>query len=129
MGVWGYKNFEADDSLNVLCSWVNRIIDEIRQTYKIDNEKSLYGNCGDAKIVANVDILGTLYEKYELYHDLQLSEVIRWKQDYLETFDRILSSYPSEPSEFANKRRIVVEDTFDRLCKILQEISDLNEDE
>jgi hypothetical protein len=118
MGVWGYGNFESDDAMNVLFAWINKIIGQIQEVFS-DESENVYRE-GDAKIVANIDILITLIEKYELYIDLFLTEVIEWKVNYLNAYDeaakrRVLP----EGIEFAKQRRIVVVETFDKFIEMI----------
>lgn len=123
MGVWGNNNFDSDSAMNLLCKWINLIISEIRETYLYEKE-GIYSGRGDDQIVVNVDILGTLYDHYRLYPDLELSEVEKWKREYLETFDAVSSSYTKSESIDENtiQRRQIVEATFDRLLKVLADI-------
>jgi len=122
MGVWGHGNFDSDDTLNVLSGWINQVIQRIREVYSYE-KKDLYTGRGEADIVANVDILGTLYDKYRIYPDLELAEVADWKREYLDTFDFVSANYnQSEAIEGAKLRRPIIEATFDRLYGILTEI-------
>jgi hypothetical protein len=123
MGTWGTGNFESDNGLNVLAFWVNKIVDDIRAAFSHDSQNSLYDADGEGHIVANVDILATLLEAYHFYIDLELSEVSRWKSDYLNTFDRIAAKYTKpEAMGFAEKRREVIVNTFDRLLSMREQL-------
>lgn len=124
MGVWGYNNFESDAALNALAGWINQLIEKIRLTFTYDSLDSLYDRWGEASIIANVDILGTLFSEYQPYPDLQLDEVLQWKREYLATFDRIYAKFAVDSSsvEWTTNRRLVVEETFDRLLAILKKI-------
>ena len=123
MGTWGNGNFESDDALDMLSEWIGQIISKIREVFTYDSKDTFYDLYGDSGIVANVDILGTLFDHYGIYPDLEIEEVARWKKDYLATYDRITSEYVDSASvESAKKRRAVIEATFDRLESVLKSI-------
>ena len=119
MGAWGDGNFERDDALNVLDEWYEQIVEGIRRTFQREHEKTLYSDYGELSIVANIDILITLFERYQSSPSLDLDEIARWKQDYLATFDRTIQQYLQAPG-FAERRRKTVEATFDRLYDLLK---------
>jgi hypothetical protein len=120
MGIWGYGNFERDDSLNVLGDLFEHIIQDIRETFSADSEKSLYDDFGESHIVANIDILITLFQHYRSYPSMNLEEIAKWKQDYLSTYDRTIHEY-SDSIEYINQRRQVIIDTFDQLYRIIRD--------
>ncbi len=126
MGTWGTGNFESDNALNTFADWVNQIVARIREVFTYDNQNSLYQASGEGDIVANVDILGTLYEQYHFNSDLEISEIRKWKADYLATFDRISAIYTQfqEAIEFNKQRRVVIENTFDRLIGIIEKLEE-----
>ena len=123
MGVWGYGNFESDSAMDVLAVWINRMIESIREVFTYVSQHTLYDNYGESDIVTNVDILGTLFKEYQIYPDLELDEVRQWKQEYLDSFDRIAAKRSDfEAIEFAKNRRPIVEKTFNRLLDIMAKI-------
>lgn len=121
MGVWGDGNFERDDALNMLDGRYAQLLEDIRKTFQRKHETTLYEDTGESGIVANIDILTTLFEHYQSTPPgLALEEIAQWKQDYLDTFDRTIQEYLSAPG-FAERRRKTVEATFDRLYTLLKE--------
>ncbi len=123
MGVWGTGNFESDGSMNVLAVWMNGMIERIREVFSYDSQNSIYDAYGESDIVANVDILSTLFKAYRIYPDLEPQEVSKWKANYLNTFDRVSNIYAASASmDFIEKRREVVDATFDRLLEIMRNI-------
>jgi hypothetical protein len=126
MGIWGYNNFESDGALDVFGNMINQIADKIREVFTYESDGTFYRGYGDSHIIANIDILGTLYEQYKIYHDLRIEEVIKWKENYLDTFDRITKNdVEQEGVEFNEKRREVIKVTFDRLINIMKEIDEV----
>ena len=123
MGVWGPGNFERDDALNVLGWWYQNLVDDIRQTFNRDHQQTLYEDYGESRIVANIDILIILVEHYESYPNLQPDEVMQWKQNYLESFERTIHSY-IPASGFVEERRKIIETTFDKLKTITEQMFD-----
>ncbi len=121
MGVWGTGNFERDDSLNVLDRWIEKIREQIRETFQLEHEESLYEDFGESRIIANIDILTALLECYETYPYIELEEIKHWRKDYLETFDRTIDVYSPTP-EFKKERREKIEITFDRFYNIVEQI-------
>jgi hypothetical protein len=118
MGIWGTGNFERDDALDVLVELYDHIIEEIRTTFAEESEETLYDDRGEDHIVANVDIINTLAQHYKCRPILETEDVIRWKQDYLSTFDRTIHEYSSS-TDYIQKRRDTVVATFDRLYQII----------
>lgn len=118
MGSWGYGNFDSDGALNMLAMWMNKIIGNIRETFALDSEDSLYERHGENHIVANVDILTTLCEHYNTFPDLELEEISKWKQDYLNTYDH-LSRHVTRLDDKVDlkQRREIIADTFDRFYR------------
>ncbi len=124
MGTWGYGNFESDGALDILGMWRIKIIDQIRDGFNYEDKRSIHRH-GEAQIVANVDILRTLCEKYKSCGDLEVNEVSKWKREYLDAFDYVTGNFKDpDDIEFAKKRREVIEETFDMLYKILKEVID-----
>lgn len=121
MSIWGTENFERDDALNVVDSWIRSIITQIQETFLRDHETSLYYDFGESRIVGNIDILATMLEHYRIDPDIELEEIAQWKTDYLDTFDRTIHRYEAEP-EYVTERRLKIEETFARLYKIVNEI-------
>jgi hypothetical protein len=121
MGAWGTDNFERDDALNVLDWWYEKIIDDIKKTFDRDNQTTLFEDYGESRIVANLDILITLVERYQSLPNIQLQQITQWKQDYLQAFDRTIENYLSVEG-FVEERRKIVEGTFDKLYTLVQQI-------
>lgn len=120
MSQWDHRNFEDDHDLNQLVYWINMIIKQIREAFTYE-KSSLYGGQGRALIVINVDILGTIYNSYNIYHDLQLSEVTNWKEEYLKTFDDFTRNNNKPlPIEYVELRRPEIEKTFEKLISIVK---------
>ena len=92
-------------------------VEAIRKAFDYDSQVTVYDNQGDAEIIARVDILATLSEHYKNAPDIEPEEISRWKQKYLETFDRLaVSPTPDDLfSGYVNNRRQVINLTFDRL--------------
>jgi hypothetical protein len=123
MGTWGTGNFESDSALDVLALRMNAMIERVREVFSYTSLNSLYDAYGESDIIANVDILGTLFESYRIYPDLELQEVRQWKADYLDTYDRVIKIYANaEPMDFIAERREVVSATFDRVLAVMQDI-------
>ena len=121
MSIWGFGNFERDDALDVVDIMKTDIINKIRHTFQRPCLTTLYEDLGEAYIVANIDILSTLLENYQTYPSIELDEISRWKNEYLETFDRTIHVYDPTP-EFVTKRRFVIAETFDRLYHIVDKL-------
>ncbi len=86
----GPRNFDSDTAYDVLYTLFEGIINEIRQTFTLDSEESLYGDRGE-EVMANIDIILTLCNHYEAHPTLtELDEITKWKNDYLNTFDRTI---------------------------------------
>jgi hypothetical protein len=131
MGIWGPGNFEADDALNMLSLWIRKMIDEIRKTYTSESVDRFYDGDGDSHIIANIDIIVTLCRHYHTYPDLDLEEVETWKQQYLQTYDRIMGNLRSshdEDIEFRRIRRENIVKTFDDLRSIVFELHNNTEE-
>jgi hypothetical protein len=125
MGTWGYGNFESDGALDILGMWIIKIIGQIRDGFNYGDKQSIHRH-GEAQIVANVDILKTLCEKYKSYGDLEMDEVSKWKREYLDAFDYVTGNFKDpDDIEFAKKRREVIEETFDMFYNTLKEIIEL----
>ena len=121
MSIWGVDNFERDDAMNVLDRWNEQLVNEVQETFLRKNDKSLYEDYGESRIIGNIDILATLLERYKNYPHITIDEVNIWKQTYLDTYDRTIDTY--EPTdEFKKHRREKIEETFNRLHKIVYEI-------
>ncbi len=116
MGVWESGVFESDYALDVLGTWIQRIISEITEAFKNLTED----NFDEDEILANVDILATLFDHYKIYPDLEMKEVERWKSEYLSLYDNI--SQDPDDVEYVNKRREMVTTTFDKLHHTLDEV-------
>lgn len=121
MSIWGTGNFERDDALNVLDRWIEKIRGQIRETFQLEHNKLLYEDFGESRIIANIDILTTLLERYDTYPYIELDEIKQWQKDYLETFDRTIDMYSPTP-EFRKERRKKIEETFDRFYDIVKQI-------
>jgi hypothetical protein len=125
MGSWGNENFEDDASLDTLDDLFDSLISSIRETFKLDPIERLYDGYGDSKIIANIDILGTLYNHYRTYPALDPQEILVWKQQYLLAFDTFFQENLDD--EDVLKRRQIVKNTIHRLLitvKILKEFYD-----
>ena len=92
-------------------------VEAIRKAFDYDSQVTVYDNQGDAEIIARVNILAALSEHYKTAPDIEPDEISRWKQKYLETFDRLaVSPTPVELyADYINSRREVINSTFDRL--------------
>jgi hypothetical protein len=120
----GPGNFDSDTAYDTLGFLLDNIADEIRQTFKLDSEKSLYGDLGEGRIMANIDIVLTLCDHYKAHPSLDdPDEIIKWKQDYLNTFDRTIEYYRPSPG-FTEKRRKVIGETFDKLYQLVKEMNE-----
>lgn len=121
MGEWGYENFESDEALNTLAALLKDRVEIIRRTFTYQSNETLYETQGDSNIIANVDILSTLCETYNVWPDLEPSEISKWKADYLSEYDRLYDAYDKSPEdiEFLANRRKVVEATFERFYLII----------
>jgi hypothetical protein len=117
MSTWGSGNFENDGALDILGANLAAHVAAIRQAFDYVSHVTLYDNQGDSEIIARVDIRATLSEHYKTAPEIEPEEISRWKQNYLETFDRLAASptpvelYP----DYINRRRAVINSTFDRL--------------
>lgn len=121
--IWGAKNFERDDALNVLDWWYMMIIEDIKKTFKRENQGTLYEDYGESRIIANIDILLTLMKHYGVLPNLTPEEVIHWKENYLQTFDRTINKY--DPVEgYVEERKQVIAETFDSLHALIKELLD-----
>ena len=110
----------ADDVLTLL---LEQIVSEIRSTFKLDSEKSIYADKGEGSIMGNIDILITLCEHYQVHTTINKpEEVEKWKADYLATFDRNIGEYGIVPQSIVARRKVIVE-TFDRLYDLVDEMS------
>ncbi len=119
MAIWGPGNFERDDSLNVLEGVFEEIIEDIQRCFTFESERTLYEDFGEATIVAQIDILCTLLKHYQYVPDFGTEKIAKWKQDYLDTFDRTINQYSSSP-DYIKSRRQVVENTFDEFHDIVK---------
>jgi uncharacterized protein YukE len=130
MGIWGVGNFESDNAKDVLARWIQRIIDEIQATFLIEDELELY-QIGDGQIVANVDILETLHKHYQKYPDLAIETVQDWKDRYLKLLDKLSNEWSGDESDdkFFTERKRIIQETFERLERTLQEIIDFYDNE
>ena len=121
MSIWGTGNFERDDSLNVLDRWIEQIRQQIRETFQLERENSLYKDFGESRIIANIDILTTLLNRYRTYPYIELDEIKQWREEYLKTFDQTVHVYDPKP-EFEKERRREIEQTFDRFHEVVRQI-------
>jgi hypothetical protein len=130
MGIWGVGNFESDQALNKLGEWINKIIDEIQATFLIEDDLNLIQE-SDGQIVANVDILETLHRQYRFCPDLTIETVQGWKDRYMTLVGKLSdewSGYESE-DDFSVERNRIIQETFERLERTLQEIIDFYDNE
>jgi len=125
MGTWGYKNFECDEAYDELGYLLQHIVSNIHEGFQKDKTDSMYGDQGDSKIIANIDILCTLCEHYSTGPEIDLSKAEEWRHDYLATYDSVFVPYAQSKSpEYVKKRRKEIVETFDRLYKILENLLD-----
>ena len=120
MSVWGTGNFERDDALNTLDFLINDIVQEIKETFTFDTSDSLYDDLGEGTIVANIDIVCTLCKHYGAYVPLEANVVEKWKDDFLDAFDRTVETYNPNGDYYPLRRKIIA-DTFDVLIDIVRE--------
>ena len=121
MGAWGDNNFDSDAALDVLAALINTIVKNIREIYsyadKDDEELVIRGSY---QIGANIDILGTLLDHYDIFPDFEFREVEKWKHDLLSAFQVVRERFePFSESDSDDPRRKILEKTFDRLLNIL----------
>lgn len=121
MAITGPGNFDSDAAHDVLAFLLEDIVKTIRETFTYDTENSLYGDVGEAFIMANIDLILTLCNHYKQHPTLwQLDEVREWKTNYLKTFDKTIHLY-NPSSGYVEKRRKVIAETFDKLYDLVVE--------
>lgn len=119
MSTWDIDNFDSDSALNCLDELIQQRINQIRHTFTLDSQNSLYGDYGEGRIVANIDILITLCSHYEHLPSLKSKEIADWKENYLQTYDKTIQHYRMD-WEYIPKRRAVIEATFDNFEKLVK---------
>jgi hypothetical protein len=121
MGAWGDNNFENDLALDVLAALINSIVKNIREIYSgANNDAEALVILGNYQIAANIDILATLFDHYDIFPDFEFSEVESWKQILAIAFQDVRDRFePFSQGDSDDARKEIVEKTFDRLLNVL----------
>jgi hypothetical protein len=128
MAIDGPGNFDSDGAYDTLITLLDELVKTIRTTFTLDSETSLYDDVGEYAIMANIDIILTLCEHYDAVPFMQEKEVLKWKEDYLDTFDRTRHEY-NWSTDLVEKRRVVIIETFDRLHQFLKKANNRQKDQ
>lgn len=121
MGAWGYENFEHDDAYDILGLWLTAIVNQIEESFNGQTKETLLHRKGNGYIIANVDIILSLCEKYNTYPEVSLQLVEEWKTKCIESFDHDMKSRDSQNSDYAKNRRPIIIAIFDKLIDTLKE--------
>jgi len=115
MGTWGTGNFESDAALDFFFEVQEELLAKVRPV--INARRIVDVNDLDAVVVPCVEILALLGEHVNLIN-LPREELQGWREKSLAAFDEQIDEY--EPAEgYKEARRRVMEQTFDRLAKVL----------
>ena len=127
MGTWGSGNFDDDTAADYLLDLCGALVTGIEETVK--NETLMEPDePSSALMMCNVEILATLAENIRSSDDSPLSNALfpniapdpetvsNWKAAYLRVWDGYIDELEPKPG-YKEKRRRVIETTFDRLIE------------
>lgn len=115
MGTFGESNFANDGALD----YVNDLVDRLAATVDeclADEERSALDEEGEAVIMPSVEIIALLCEQCSAVPPTQ-ETVNRWREQYLHIYDEEIDYLDPKPT-FKEKRRAVIERTFERLAQL-----------
>lgn len=121
MGTWGPGNLDNDSGSDFLGNYIDslgQIIDGLVSS-KENTLKVFADNYDEVHIMVLIEIIIALCERFETCFIFQQNDVERWRDIYLEAFDEyaLNSGYGS----FADERRPVIEETYEKLRQIVIE--------
>ena len=117
MGTWGSGTFESDGARDFLDDLQRGLIERI-ETVLADSVAIELDEQGEDVFMPAVEILTRLFESYGGVIP-QTSVVYRWRDTYLRVFDAYILKLAG--SEYAQRRRKIIEETFQRLEKLANE--------
>jgi hypothetical protein len=129
MGTWGAGNFESDESLSYLDELIAQLVERIEtclSSLEHPSERDEFSgslDCGEERLMPSVDIICLLCEHYEEPPNIEIDQVIRWRDQYLAACDEHIDDYGPKP-EYKRERRQVIIETFEKLQGIVTFWSD-----
>jgi hypothetical protein len=123
MGSWGSGNFDSDTAADHLSLLTQRLVDEVAEAMSADPEEIEPDEYWGVAVPCNLELLCLLAERR--YVGIVLPEpdtITSWKRHYLAVWDgRIDAVAPT--SQYRERRRSVLVDTFDRLAEASRHLS------
>ncbi|RYX81276.1 DUF4259 domain-containing protein [bacterium] len=111
MGTWGEGNFDNDGALDYVGGLINQLMDKINACFA---EGDVYlDEEGEEIIIPSVHIISLLSEECKAAPP-KPDSVVEWRDKYLTLFDEQIGGL-DPAGDFAQKRREVIEATFDKL--------------
>ncbi|MBX9693199.1 MAG: tetratricopeptide repeat protein [Cyanobacteria bacterium] len=134
MGTWGPGVFQNDDALDYADSLAEEMYASIEEFFA--EEEPEFIDYGESQIIPRLKIFAYLARQaYEAEDPIGrcspplLAIIENWRLRYLDGFDRMIDEFESD-SAYKRDRRKVIEDTFDELASIVQDMmSAIEEDE
>lgn len=113
MGTWGSGNFQNDTAGDYFLTFIDRMMNEIRQVMKTRRRIHAGDELGDIIpcMIKMITILGQ-----QRFHCLclDIDEIKRWKQIYMDGWTSTIDScHPDE--DYRKEREKILNDTFDKL--------------
>lgn len=112
VGTWGFGNFESDDAQDFVDEQIDRFVDIITEVFA-DEQRFLLDEGAEGQLMPSVEILILLCEHCGALLPQEI-DVAAWKRRYLEMYDAQIDGVSAAPG-YKDKRRAVIESTFDRL--------------
>jgi hypothetical protein len=75
-------------------------------------------DCGEEVLMPSVDIICLLCEHYEEPLNIEMEQVIQWRDQHLAAYDRHIDDHGPKP-EYKRERRQVIVETFEKLQGIV----------
>ena len=118
MGTWAEGNFDNDGALDYLGDIINQFTTNIEDLFKSGTSAGL-DECGESELMPSVEIISILCEKC---NGVPPKEKVleRWKKKYLEIYDSQIDGL-SPKADYKQKRRKVIEETFNKLLEQSQD--------
>ena len=117
MGTWGEGVFDNDGASDYVADLVEQMEARIEQILA-DDDRSTLDEEGDSVLVPTVELIYLICSHVNTPTP-RLAVIKRWQEKYLSIYDDQIDNFEPQP-EYKLKRRVVIEDTFQRLILLAQ---------
>ena len=120
MGTWGAGNFDSDAAAEYLDELLRQMISIIESYAGSEPEQPCDFEDLEEKLMPSVDIMTTLIQHYRHASAVELPQIQAWRRNVLAIYDQTIDDVgPKE--RFKTQRRIVIQNTFDKLEVLVHE--------